>query len=397
MKKALTQSRIDALDHATTLRDPSLKGFAVRVYPASKKNPDPAKSYGLVTKSDSGKESFTPLPEEFRDAKKVPLAKAYREAARLLLGEAGAGGIKVERALAKQQKEVYEATKRTFKMVLDLWWLETADTRPQATTGTYRTQIDKRILPLLGDKLLTDIRTSDIVRLRDTNKRRPASANMSVHIVSRVFNFAAERGDWVAANPAYKVKPLPEKGHQVHLSDNDIKRLYQALSEAKLSDGTPDPARLPLMLAAVTGCRIGEAETITDDEIRQDDKGRWHWYLSAERTKQKREHINWLVTSEHLMLAKAAANAFDIDYSKKDRRNRTRSLFNRIAHALGLPKCGAHVFRRATVTEQLKHDMPQLVQKRIGHANIATTMGYENKVSDEAYAATKRQAERRGL
>src|SRR5262245_59179356 len=108
MKKALTQSKVDSLDYATTLRDPSLKGFVLRVYPPNQRGEN-TKSYGLITKSNTDNESFTPLSEEFRDATKVPLAKAYREAARLLLGEAGAGGLRLEKELARLRREVEDA------------------------------------------------------------------------------------------------------------------------------------------------------------------------------------------------------------------------------------------------------------------------------------------------
>ena len=390
MKKALTQSQVNSLDRATTLRDPSLKGFAVRVYPSLKK------SYGLIRKSASGKETFDTLLEPFRDATKVPIGKARSEARQLLLEETGGGGNQFEKNRARLRREAEEAENRTFGKVLELWWAETADSRPQTTSTAYRVQIDTRILPALGDKLLVDVRTSDIVRLRDTHKRKPASANMSVSICSKVFDFAAER-DWVSASPAYRIKPLKEKGHQVHLTETDIKRLFEAISKATFRNGSPNPARLPLMLAAITGCRIGEAETITPDEIRHDDQGRCGWFLSAERTKQKRAHINWLVTPDHQMIAVQAASIWDASVTKAQRRHRTKALFDQIVRNLKLPRCGAHVFRRASITEQLRNELPQLVQKSHGHANLATTMGYENKVSDETFAATVRQAKRRGI
>ena len=70
-RRPLTQPRVDelgdkaALKKATLIRHPSLKGFAVRVYPSG------AKSYVIEAPLRSGR--FKALPEPFRDASTVPL------------------------------------------------------------------------------------------------------------------------------------------------------------------------------------------------------------------------------------------------------------------------------------------------------------------------------------
>jgi hypothetical protein len=88
---------------------------------------------------------------------------------------------------------------RTFGTVVELWWAEGKGPRPR----TYRIQIDKRITPALGNKLLADIDDGDIEQMRDTlykGKPTPASNNMAVYICSIVFDFAIKSPSEVDPN-----------------------------------------------------------------------------------------------------------------------------------------------------------------------------------------------------
>ena len=88
----------------------------------------------------------------------------------------------------------------------------------------------KRMQSRLGaNGKFSDIKRRHIVILLDSiAKRAPITRNRVHGALSRIFNFAAERGV-IDDSPCTRIKKLPEKGRNRVLSNEEIKSLWAAL------------------------------------------------------------------------------------------------------------------------------------------------------------------------
>ena len=132
--------------------------------------------------------------------------------------------------------------------------------------------LDKRILPALGRKLLTQVTAGDIARLHDgivAEGRAPATANRHLALTKTMLNRAVQWGH-LDRSPAAGIRLMRENNQRHrYLTPDQIRALVQALHEDEDRIG----ASL-LMLILLTGARFGETASAKWDDFDLDAK-RW--------------------------------------------------------------------------------------------------------------------------
>ena len=115
-------------------------------------------------------------------------------------------------------------------------------------------------------------------------KTAPATQNRKLALVKHFFSFA-ERSGFIDDNPARKVKKLKEISRKSRtLSEIDLRRLILAC---------PEPLKSCVRLAAFTGLRFGELQSLRWKRIEFDQATKLYWIRlrndSEFRTKSGRD------------------------------------------------------------------------------------------------------------
>lgn len=156
-----------------------------------------------------------------------------------------------------------------------------------STLATDRTLAEAHIKPLLGSKLVIDLKRADIVRLiRDvqagkTAKAKPSSgkprgrvritggpgaATRTAAAFGSILSYAVADGV-IEANPTYGVKKPAGGRRERRLSEDEYRAFHAALRAAETDETKPWQGVAMLRVAALTGCRIGEVENLKWSEV----------------------------------------------------------------------------------------------------------------------------------
>lgn len=173
-------------------------------------------------------------------------------------------GEVLNRSQAKEKaaQEVAEAAKlKTVRQYADGVFMPTKEaTFSENARSSYRMFLDRHILPVLGDTLLTDVTPAMVTKLLvDFQKAgyAHASAVKLYNILNGVFEIAF-LDDSIPMNPLLKVKrPVPRKGEQAQEGTKALtaKELAYVLS---CVENEPLKWRVYMNLAADSGARRGE-------------------------------------------------------------------------------------------------------------------------------------------
>jgi integrase len=142
-------------------------------------------------------------------------------------------------------------------------------------------------IPAWGNWKVADIKRRDIVLLLDkVRNRAPVTANRVHTALSRLFNFAAERGV-IEDSPCTRIRKPQEKGRDRVLSDKEIKLLWTALDLENKKVDIYRQSKLALKMILLTGQRPGEVCGAMWNEISFNEA---LWKIPAERSKNGEQH-----------------------------------------------------------------------------------------------------------
>jgi integrase len=147
-----------------------------------------------------------------------------------------------------------------------------------------RSVFERLVLPVLGDRLMGEIRRSDIVRLLDKieDNSGPRAAHVTLAYLSTFFNWYASRDDDFQSPVVRgmgRVKPK-ERARERMLSDDEIRAVWRAASDLE----TPFARMVRFLL--LTATRRNEAANMSRAELADG-----IWAIPAERMKGKAEHV----------------------------------------------------------------------------------------------------------
>lgn len=259
------------------------------------------------------------------------------------------------------------------KLVLDWYegYVEKNIKRPQ----TIKKQIDRDIIPLLGDKELDALKTLDITVALDTIVARgaPVHANRVLSTLKQVFNSAVSRGR-MQHNPAAGIRARDiggtDKPRDRYLSLNEIKLLWEFLDVEKnqLSLQTKNAIKIILL----TGVRTAELRLATLSEF---DFEQSLWTIPAEHSKTDnvmKIHLSSQVKKLFMELKQASNSHYILSGIKANTpltENALPRAIKRMEERLGIPSWTAHDLRRTFATQlgEALHIEAVVIEKCLGH------------------------------
>lgn len=150
-----------------------------------------------------------------------------------------------------------------------------------STQREYQRALDLFINRKLGRRRVAEVTRADIAELHHTYAHIPYQANRTLGALSKMFNLAEVwglRSD--GSNPCRHVRKYREVKRERYLTSEELKRLGEALETAtcRRSDGMGnfiEGPESPYVVAAfklliLTGCRLGEIQTLKWEHVRED-------------------------------------------------------------------------------------------------------------------------------
>jgi integrase len=289
MAEKLTNNLVESIPvpakGATTFwdNDPKARGFGVRIFAATKQNPDGVRSFFINYWLDGVERRHT--------IGKYPTWSAVAARA-----EAQELRKRIDRGEDPTQQK---RERREAPTVGDLIDRYIADHLPnKAASETEARKNDEiRMLDLIGEALgrrrkVVDIHDGDIEAMHKqiTETRGPVRANRVLAIASKAFSLSLKRlagenkpwRDAVAGNPCQGVERNPEEGKERFFSEAEIAALSDALNE-HTARASADCIRFIML----TGCRPGEAMKATWSQM---DAEPGYWVKPSAHTKQRKVH-----------------------------------------------------------------------------------------------------------
>lgn len=252
-----------------------LPGFGLRVYPSGKRG-------YLVQYRAAGRTRRVKIGLHGR----LTADEARREA-KALLGQVAKGSNPAEdKATQRVTLTVKELCENYRAAVVKGLVLGKGGKPKKASTGVSdNSRIDRHIIPLLGNRKVIDLKTSDIARfMRDvatgktakvqkTDKLRGKSVvvggtgagSRTVGLLGGILSFAVSEGV-IPVNPVQGVKRPTDQRKTVRLTAETYRQLGQALEQSALEAGSRQ-AIAAVWLLALTGCRRGEIEKLKWSEV----------------------------------------------------------------------------------------------------------------------------------
>ena len=256
-------------------------------------------------------------------------------------------------------------------------------------------QRKRRILTVLGEKRLAEIKQSEIARFHESLRETPYQANRMLALLSSIFNYGIKHR-WITENPARGIVKFEEEQRERWLTVEELQRFREALDKYK-----DQSAANILRLLLLTGSREGEVLKATWEEF---DLQRGVWTKPSHHTKQKKvEHVPLSAPALKLLEGMAPQKPTGPLFPGRDGDARTtlRRPWVQACKAAGLVeeylidgkrngKDGEPVklkrYRPTVRVHDLRHNFAshlasngvslQVVGKLLGHTQAATTMRY---------------------
>ena len=242
----ISRRTVEALkvEKDTVFWDREVTGFGVRVYPSG------SKYYVVQTRGPEGPRRITVGRHG------VITANQARRRAALIIARIKAGEEPIPEPMVAARK-----TGPTVAEVAARYLNEhVAERCKPKTAEAYRSVIKRHIVPTFGDMPLAAVGRKQVTDLHYALRDVPSTANRAVAVLSRLFTMA-EAWDLIpegATNPCRYVVKYRERPRERFLTEEELRRLGQVLSQAKDEGGASIYAVAAIRLLLLTGCRRNE-------------------------------------------------------------------------------------------------------------------------------------------
>lgn len=267
-----------------------------------------------------------------------------------------------------------------------------AHCRP-STEREYRRSVELFINPEIGTRKVIDIERTDIAKLHHGLRNKPYQANRTLGVLSKMFNLAEVWGlrpD--GSNPCRHVNKYKEEKRERFLSDEEYKRLGEALRKAEVEKTETQSAINAIWLLMLTGCRLNEIMTLKWSYVDLDAK---ELRLPDSKTGAKTVHLGTATTDRIKTISKLEDNDFVITGKKSGGRlTDLQHPWRRIRKSAELDDVRLHDLRHSFASRGLLvgEGLP-MIGKLLGHSQIQTTARYAHLANDPIKSAADRIAE----
>lgn len=241
----VTKRTVDALkpaaDRDVLLWDDELPGFGVRVRPSG------SKAYFLKYRTSDARQRWSTLGQHGPMTPEMARKRALAEKA------AVGGGADPSGEKQSRRREL------TIAAVADRYLAEhVAAHNRLSTAAEVRRIVEKRIKPGLGGVRIGALTRADIKAWHQAMSATPYEANRALAYLSKMLNLAAKDWELRPDNPCTGIKRFPERPRERYFSDEELKRIGDALAAAERDGAVPSGFILLVRLLATTGMRLGE-------------------------------------------------------------------------------------------------------------------------------------------
>jgi len=367
----ITKRIVDQLTPGETVWDTEVKGFGVRCRPSG------AKYYGVKTRI-GGRQRWITIG---RHGSPCTADSARAEALRILGQKAAGKDPASERDQKKQAVSVKELCER--------FLADYAGTHVKAKTAKdYEHLVRKLIIPALGRHRIADVKRPDVSKFHHDLRDRPYLGNRALAVLSKMFNLAEQwglRDD--NTNPCRHLAKFRENKRERYLTDGELKRLGEVLTEAEASN-----AESPYMIAAIrllilTGARLSEITTLRWEHV---DLEHRLLRLPDSKTGKKDVVLNDAALDVLRRLPRALDNPYVIVGGRSGHHLvNVKGPWGRLRKKAGLDDLRIHDLRHsfASVAASMGESLP-IIGKLLGHTQAQTTARYAHLQMDPLRAAS---------
>ena len=262
------------------------------------------------------------------------------------------------------------------------------------TMELYRTVIENHIVPALGDRPVGAVRRSDVAALQYALHDRPAVANSTIRVLSQLLRKAQQ---WGLApegrNPCRSVRHFKLRLRDRHLTQDEYRRLGQALRDGEEGGWVSAPAAAALRLLVLTGCRRNEILT-----LRWDDVDRQARELRLRDSKSGPCMVALTPEVEGVLdgIRRVRGNPWVIVGQAPGSRLKTlKSTWRRVKLRAGLEDVRLHDLRHSYATRALAlGESLSMIGKLLNHAQMQSTARYAHVMVDAEKEAAARVGDR---
>ncbi len=258
--------------------------------------------------------------------------------------------------------------------------------------------IDNNIKPQLGNLYARDITKHDIEKLHLSLKRTPVLANHVRSVLSKMFSLAEKweiRGE--GTNPVRYVKKYTETPRERYLSHEEIKRLFNTLSELEAANTENPYAIAFIRLLWMTGARGSEIRT-----------AKWEWVdfkrktieLPDSKTGRRTIYLSDPVITILENLPKISKNPYILP--SPVHRNKPlaypRKTWDVVRYKAKLNDFRMHDLRHSYASQGIESGLSlSEIGKLLGHTQLHTTQRYAHMADVQAKRAADTIGERFNL
>jgi integrase len=262
----------------------------------------------------------------------------------------------------------------------------------KTTEREYRRSVELFINPRIGTRKVVDIERADIAKIHHDLSDKLYQANRTLGVLSKMFNLAeiwGLRRD--GSNPCRHVKKYKEVKRERFLSDEEYKRLGEALRKAQAEKSETQSAINAIWLLMFTGCRLNEIMTLKWSHVDLDAR---ELRLPDSKTGPKTVYIGEAAIDRLKAIKKLDDNDYVITGKKPgDHLTDLQHPWRRIRKQAGLNDVRLHDLRHSFASRGLLvgEGLP-MIGKLLGHTQVQTTARYAHLANDPIKSAADRIA-----
>jgi len=368
----LTKRIVDAAETQTTeqfIWDSDIPGFGLRVLPSGRK--------GYVVQYRAGRRSrrISLGPSTVRTCEQAR-TRAITIVAAARNGEDPAA----ERDAGRKAITIKELAERFDKEHIAI--------RVKASTGKgYRWNLQRFILPALGQLTVTGVTRADIAKFHHDLRHIPYQANRCLEVVSKMFSLSEMWGlrpD--GTNPRKHIRKYPEEKRERFLSAAELRRIGEVLREMDSERVELSSAILAVRLLTLTGCRLNEIMSLKWDYV---DFGECVLRLPDSKTGKKVVHVGAPAVEYLRGAVQVDGNPWVITGTLPGKPlSDLQPFWQRLRARAGLKDVRIHDLRHtfASAAVASGQGLP-MIGKLLGHTQVQTTARYAHLAAEPVRCA----------